>query len=441
MGVGTQLKHAWNAFLDQSPGLRPGVGDLGAAYGARPDRSRLRIVNERSIIASIYNRIAIDVSMIDIRHVRLDDEGRYKETLPTNLNECLSTEANIDQSGLALILDAVFTMLDRGDIAIVPVDVAEVTGPSATLDILSMRVGHIVHWYPRHVRVEVYNDRTGMREQVTMPKSQVAIIENPLYAVMNETNSTFQRLQRKLGMLDAVDEQSASGKLDLIIQLPYTIKSETKRQQAEQRRQDIEFQLRGNKYGIAYADGTEKITQLNRPVENNLMGQIEYLTQMLYAQLGITAAVMDGTADEATMLNYMNRTIEPILRAITVEIKRKFLSKYARTQKQSIEYFRNPFKLVPMKDLAEMVDKFTRNEVFSSNEIRQFVGSKPSKDPKADKLVNSNMPQLPEGPTSVAEAEDDVVEGEIVEDNPYDGLNTELDGVEDLVKQLATELS
>lgn len=407
MGVFTQLKHAWNAFLDQNESYKINRGDLGAAYGIRPDRVRLRLSNERSIISAIYTRIAIDVASIDIRHVRLDESGRYQEDINSGLNNCLSLEANIDQIAQHFIVDLVMSMFDEGSIAAVPVDTNISPEGAGSVDIQTMRVGRIVQWYPRHVRLDIYNDRTGRREEVVLEKRSVAIIENPLYSVMNEPNSTLQRLIRKLNLLDAVDEQSASGKLDLIVQLPYVIKSDARRKQAEQRAADIEFQLKGSKYGIAYTDGSEKITQLNRPAENNLMGQIEYLTQMLYGQLGLTPEVMLGTADEATMLNYINRTIVPILTAFSQEMKRKFLSKTARTQGQSIEFFRDPFKLVPMKDLAEMADKFTRNEIVTSNEFRQFMGIKPSKDPKADELRNSNMPQPLDQPN--------VVPGEVVD--------------------------
>lgn len=427
MGAMDRIRHAWNAFLDQGEKQQTAFS-MGASYGTRPDRARLRVYNERSIISSIYTRISVDVASIDIRHVRLDSNQRYIGDIDSGLNNCLNLEANIDQSARAFIQDAVMTMLDKGVIALVPVDTTESPVNHNSYDILTMRVGEIIQWWPRHVRVSIYNDRTGKREEVTVEKKQVAIIENPLYAVMNEPNSTLQRLMRKLSLLDAVDEQSGSGKLDMIIQLPYVIKSEARRQQAEQRRQDIEFQLKGSQYGIAYTDGTEKITQLNRPAENNLLKQVEYLTEMLYGQLGITAEVMNGTADEKAMLNYINRTLEPILGAFSGEIKRKFLTKTARTQGQSIESFRDPFKLVPMSDLAEMVDKFTRNEVLTSNEIRQFIGIKPSNDPKADELRNSNMPQPPP-------LEAPVVEGEVIdsEDEPstdaFAEVNAELDKI------------
>lgn len=429
MGIGSRLSHAWNAFTDQEPRYRVGPGDMGSSYGIRPDRVRLRYANERSIISAIYTRIAIDVASIDIRHIRVDSEGRYIEDIRSGLNNCLSLEANIDQTGRAMVQDAIMTCLDKGVIALVPIDTSESPVDFNSYDVYTMRVGEIVQWFPRHVRVDLYNDQTGRREEITLPKSSVGIVENPLYSVMNEPNSTLQRLIRKLNLLDTVDEQSSSGKLDMIIQLPYVIKSEQRRQQAEQRRKDIEFQLKGSQYGIAYTDGTEKITQLNRPAENNLLKQVEYLTEMLYGQLGLTAEVMNGTADEKAMLNYINRTIEPILSALSDEIKRKFLTKTARTQGHSIQFFRDPFKLVPMSDLAEMVDKFTRNEVFTSNEMRQFMGQKPSKDPKADKLINSNMPQpfevdAPAPPTITAEQIDPFFEVNKL----LDGAIAELEG-------------
>lgn len=392
MTVGERIRHAWNAFFNRDPTtyIRQ---DIGMSYSYRPDRVRFSRGNERSIVTSVYNRIALDVAAINIQHCQLDENGRYKESRDSSLNTCLNLEANIDQTGRAFIQDVVMSMLDEGCVAIVPVDTdrdPEVTG---SFDILSMRTGKIIDWYPSHVKVRVYNDRTGQKENIILPKKSVGIIENPLYAVMNEPNSTMQRLIRKLNLLDAIDEQSGSGKLDLIIQLPYVIKTEARRQQAEARRKDIEMQLAGSKYGIAYTDGTERITQLNRPVDNNLLKQIEYLTSMLFSQLGITQSVMDGTADEKTMLNYNNRTVEPIISAIVDEMKRKFLTKTARTQSQSISFFRDPFRLVPVNDIAEIADKFTRNEIMTSNEIRQVVGMKPSNDPKADQLVNSNISQ------------------------------------------------
>lgn len=390
MGLGTRLQHAWNAFVNnRDPTMQ--YRDIGASYSYRPDRPRLTRGNERSIVTSVYNRIAIDCAAIDIKHVRLDDNERFKEEIDSGLNNCLSIEANIDQSGRAFIQDVVMSMLDEGCVAIIPVETDKDPILTDSYKILSMRTGKILEWYPSHVKIRAYDERTGRKEDIVLPKARVGIVENPLYAVINEPNSTMQRLIRKLCLLDAIDEQSGSGKLDLIIQLPYIIKTEARRQQAENRRKDIEMQLAGSKYGIAYTDGTERITQLNRPVENNLMKQIEYLTQMLYSQLGITQAVLDGTADEQTMLNYYDRTIEPILSAIVDEMKRKFLTKTARSQKQSIEFYRDPFRLVPVNNIADIADKFTRNEILTSNEIRQIIGMKPSDDPKADQLVNSNI--------------------------------------------------
>ena len=392
MAIGERLQHAWNAFLNnRDPTIR--YQDLGTSYAYRPDRPRLTRGNERSIVTSVYNRIALDVAAINIQHCKLDSNGRFTSIIESKLNECLNLEANIDQTGRAFIQDVVMSMLDEGSVAIVPVDTTLNPNVTGSYDICSMRTGKILDWYPAHIKVRVYNDRTGQKEDIIVPKSTVAIIENPLFAVMNEPNSTMQRLIRKLNLLDAIDEQSGSGKLDLIIQLPYVIKSDARRQQAEQRRKDIEMQLAGSKYGIAYTDGTEHITQLNRSVDNNLMKQIEYLTSMLYGQLGITQSVMDGTADEKTMLNYYDRTLEPIISVIVDEMKRKFLTKTARSQNQSILFFRDPFKLAPINDLAEIADKFTRNEIMSKNEFRQIIGMKPSDDPKADKLINSNINQ------------------------------------------------
>lgn len=390
---GSRIKHAWNAFFNRDPTeeYRSEVGS-GMSYSYRPDRPRLTRGNERSIINSIFTRIGIDVASIDIQHVRLDENGRFLETINSGLNDCLTVEANLDQTGRAFIQDAVMSMLDEGCIAIVPTDTSLNPKNTNSYEILSMRVGKIVAWYPDKVKVRLYNEKTGHKQEVILPKKMVAIVENPLYSVVNEPNSTMQRLVRKLNLLDVIDEQSGSGKLDIVIQLPYTIKSETAKNRAEDRRKSIENQLAGTKYGIAYADATEKITQLNRPVENNLMKQIEFLTNMLYSQLGITQTVMDGTANAETMLNYYDRTIEPIISAIVDEMKRKFLTKTARTQLQSIKFFRNPFKLVPIKDLAEIADKFTRNEIMTSNEFRQVIGMKPSDDPRADELRNSNMP-------------------------------------------------
>lgn len=396
LSVGSRFKNAWNAFRNREP--TKVFQDIGYGYSYRPDRFHLTRGNERSIVTSVYNRIALDVAAIDIRHVQLDAEGQFCDVVQSGLNNCLSTEANLDQTGRAFIQDAVMSMMDEGCIAIVPVDTDDDPDDTTGYQILSMRVGRIRDWYPKHIRVELYNEETGRKQDIVVPKSTVSIVENPLYAVINEPNSTMQRLIRKLNLLDAVDEQSSSGKLDLIIQLPYVIKTEARRKQAEKRRKDIEQQLAGSKYGIAYTDGTERITQLNRSLENNLMKQIEYLTSMLYSQLGITQSILDGTADDKTMLNYYNRTIEPIIAAIVDEMKRKFLSKTARSQNKSIKFFRDPFKLVPVADLAEISDKFTRNEIATSNEIRQVIGWKPSDDPKADELRNSNLSQPNESP-------------------------------------------
>ena len=396
LSVGSRFKNAWNAFRNREP--TKVFQDIGYGYSYRPDRFRLTRGNERSIVTSVYNRIALDVAAIDIRHVQLDAEGQFCDVVQSGLNNCLSTEANLDQTGRAFIQDAVMSMIDEGCIAIVPVDTDDDPDDTTGYQILSMRVGRIRDWYPKHIRVELYNEETGRKQDIVVPKSTVAIVENPLYSVINEPNSTMQRLIRKLNLLDAVDEQSSSGKLDLIIQLPYVIKTEARRKQAEKRRKDIEQQLAGSKYGIAYTDGTERITQLNRSLENNLMKQIEYLTSMLYSQLGITQSILDGTADDKTMLNYYNRTIEPIIAAIVDEMKRKFLSKTARSQNESIKFFRDPFKLVPVADLSEIADKFTRNEIMTSNEIRQIIGMKPSDDPKADELRNSNLSQPNESP-------------------------------------------
>ena len=395
LNIGNRLKHAFNAFMNRDPTYR--YYDIGSGYSQRPDRPRLSRGNERSIVTAIFNRIAIDVAGINIKHCRLDENDRFVEEINSSLNDCLNLEANVDQTGRAFIQDVVMSMLDEGCVAIIPVDTTLNPAVTSSYDILSMRTGKILDWYPAHVRVRVYNDKTGEKEDIVLPKRQVAIIENPLYAVVNEHNSTMQRLIRKLSLLDVTDEQTASGKLDLIIQLPYMIKTDARREQAEKRRKDIESQLAEGKYGIAYTDGTEKITQLNRSVENNLMKQIEYLTNMVYSQLGITQSILDGTADEQTMLNYNNRTIEPIVSAIVDEMKRKFLTKTARSQSQSILYFRDPFKLVPVNDIAEIADKFTRNEIMTSNEIRQIVGMKPSDDPKADELRNSNISQSKTG--------------------------------------------
>ena len=388
MSFGSRLKHAWNAFTGN---IQMNYRDLGMSYSYRADRPRMSRGNERSIVTSVYNRIALDVAALNVQHVRLDKNGRFLSVIDDGLNNCLTLEANVDQTARSFIQDVVVSMFDEGSVAIVPVDTTTDPNVSGSYDIQSLRVGQILDWYPQYIRARVYNEQTGRKEDIVVPKSAVAIIENPLYAVINEPNSTMQRLIRKLNLLDVIDEQSGSGKLDLIIQLPYVIKTEARRQQAENRRKDIESQLSGSKYGIAYTDGTEHITQLNRSVNNNLMSQIEYLTSMLYSQLGITQSILDGTADEKTMLNYNNRTIEPIISAIVDEMKRKFLTKTARSQHQSISFFRDPFKLVPVNDIAEIADKFTRNEIMTSNEFRQVVGMKPSEDPRADKLRNKNL--------------------------------------------------
>lgn len=388
MSFGSRLKHAWNAFTGN---VQMNYRDLGMSYSYRADRPRMSRGNERSIVTSVYNRIALDVAALNVQHIRLDENGRFLSVIDDGLNNCLTLEANVDQTARSFIQDVVISMFDEGSVAIVPVDTTTDPNVSGSYDIQSLRVGQILDWYPQYIRTRVYNEQTGRKEDIVVPKSAVAIIENPLYAVINEPNSTMQRLIRKLNLLDVIDEQSGSGKLDLIIQLPYVIKTEARRQQAENRRKDIESQLSGSKYGIAYTDGTEHITQLNRSVNNNLMSQIEYLTSMLYSQLGITQSILDGTADEKTMLNYNNRTIEPIISAIVDEMKRKFLTKTARSQRQSISFFRDPFKLVPVNEIAEIADKFTRNEIMTSNEIRQVVGMKPSEDPRADELRNKNL--------------------------------------------------
>ena len=412
---GSRIKHAWNAFLNRDPTRNYNDYSMGSYY--RPDRVRLSRGNERTIVTSVLNRIALDVAAINIKHCKLDDNDRFKEIINSSLNNCLNLEANLDQTSRAFIQDAVMSMFGEGCVALVPVDTTANPSITSSYDILTMRTGKIVEWYPNDVKVSVYNEKTGKKEEIRLSKSSVAIIENPLYAVMNEPNSTLQRLMRKLVLLDAVDEQTSSGKLDLIIQLPYVIKSQARRDQANERRQEIERQLSGSRYGIAYTDGTEKITQLNRPVENNLMKQIEYLTSMLYSQLGITQSILDGTADEKTMLNYYSRTIEPIVSAIVDEMKRKFLSKTARTQKQTILFFRDPFKLVPVNDLAELADKFTRNEIMTKNEFRQIVGMKPSDDPKAEQLINSNISQ----PDSVRVKYENIPEEDYYEETPEEG--------------------
>lgn len=388
--IGSRLKHAWNAFFSKDP--TPVKWDHGASYSYRPDRPRLTRGNERSIVTAIYNRIALDVSALIMKHCRLDENGRYSEDVDSKFNRCLTVEANLDQTARAFKQDIVMSMLDEGCVAVVPVDTNQ-DPLKGSYDILTMRTGKILEWRPSTIKVRAYNEKTGEKEDIVVPKCTTAIIENPLYAVINEPNSTMQRLIRKLNLLDAVDEQSSAGKLDLIIQLPYIIKTDARRQQAEARRKDIEMQLSGSKYGIAYTDGTERITQLNRSIDNNLMKQIEYLTSMLYSQLGITQSILDGTADEKTMLNYNNRTVEPIASAIVDEMKRKFLTKTAISQSQTVMYFMDPFKLVPVSNLADIADKFTRNEILSSNEVRQIIGMKPSDDPKADELLNKNISQ------------------------------------------------
>lgn len=388
LSLGSRIKHGWNAFMNRDP---TNYVNVGPSYSYRPGRVRLTRGNERSIITAVYNKIAIDAAAISIKHCKLDENGRFISEVDSCLNNCLTLEANIDQTNRAFIQDVVMSMLDEGCVAIVPVDTTLNPKVTGSYDILTMRTAKVINWYPEHVRVQLLNEKTGRKEEVTLPKKMVSIIENPFYAIMNETSSIMQRVVRKLNLLDAIDEQSGSGKLDLIVQLPYIIKSEARRKQAEERRKDIEDQLSGSKYGIAYTDGTEKITQLNRPVENNLMKQIEYLINLFFSQLGITQSILDGTADEQTMLNYYSRTIEPIVSAIVDEMKRKFLTKTARTQRQSICYFRDVFKLVPVNNMAEIADKFTRNEILTSNEIRQIIGMKPSDDPKADKLLNSNL--------------------------------------------------
>lgn len=393
--LGSRLKHAYNAFMNRDP--TKDYVSYGQSSYENPSRKRMSMGNEKSIVTSVYNRIALDVGAMDIKHCKMDDEGRFIENVNSRLNSCLTIEANIDQTGRALIQDIVLSMLDEGVVAVVPTETDTNINSSGTFDVYSLRTGKILAWYPSHIRVLVYNEKVGRKQEIVVPKKSVAIIENPLYAVVNEPNSTLKRLIRKLNLLDYVDEQSGSGKLDLIIQLPYLVKSEARKQQADDRRKEIERQLTNTKYGIAYTDGTEKITQLNRPVENNLMKQIEYLTSMLYSQLGITQSVLEGTADEKTMLNYYTRTIEPIVSAIVDEMRRKFLTKTARTQGHTIYYFRDPFKLVPINNIAEIADKFTRNEIMTSNEIRQKIGMKPSNDPKADQLINSNISQPNEG--------------------------------------------
>lgn len=410
--LGYRFKKAFNVLLnrDQNHFYRP---DVGASYYYRPDRPRLTRGNERSIVTAIYNRIALDASSIVIQHCMTDESGRFIDVIDSKLNNCLTIEANVDQSARAYMHDTVMSMLDEGVISMVPIDTTDDPKKTNSYEILTMRTGRITEWFPAHVKVNVYNDRTGQKQEVIVPKRTVGIVENPFYAVMNEPSSTMQRLIRKLNLLDSIDEQSGSNKLDLIIQLPYILRSEQKRQQADKRLKSIEEQLRESPYGIAYTDGTEKITQLNRPVENNLLKQIEYLTNMLYSQLGITQSIMDGTADEKTMLNYYTRTIEPIVSAIVDEMKRKFLTQTARSQGQSIMFFRDTFKLTPINEFAESADKLTRNEIMTKNEVRQKLGMKPSDDPKADMLINSNISQSPDAlPPAQGEVTDETKEGE-----------------------------
>lgn len=438
MSFGSRLKHAWNVFTGN---IQINYRDLGMSYSYRADRPRMSRGNERSIVTSVYNRIALDVAALNVQHVRLDKNGRFLSVIDDGLNNCLTLEANVDQTARSFIQDVVISMFDEGSVAIVPVDTTTDPNVSGSYDIQSLRVGQILDWYPQYIRARVYNEQTGRKEDIVVPKSAVAIVENPLYAVINEPNSTMQRLIRKLNLLDVIDEQSGSGKLDLIIQLPYVIKTEARRQQAENRRKDIENQLSGSKYGIAYTDGTEHITQLNRSVNNNLMSQIEYLTSMLYSQLGITQSILDGTADEKTMLNYNNRTIEPIISAIVDEMKRKFLTKTARSQRQSISFFRDPFKLVPVNDIAEIADKFTRNEIMTSNEIRQIIGMKPSNDPKADELRNKNLNSLSEENQSLILDEEDAYSEEQMTQEDYDAAINDLDDLDAQLDELEAELN
>lgn len=419
INIGSRVKRAWNAFLNRDPPSDRNYSYYGG-YSYRPFYDRKGRAIDKTIITAILSRIAVDASSITIQHVKLDENGRYDETINSDLNACFNLSANIDQTGRAFIQDIVFSMLEEGVVAVVPVDTDLNPMTTDSYKIYSMRVGTIMEWFPNHVRVRLYNDRTGEKEEITLPKRMVAIVTNPFYAVMNEPNGTMQRLIRKLNLLDAVDEQSSSGKLDLIIQLPYVIKNDLRRQQAEERRKQIEDQLTGSKYGIAYTDGTERITQLNRSLDNNLLAQVEYLTNMAYSQLTITQEIMNGTADETAMTNYYSRTIEPIVSAIVDEFKRKFLTKTARSQNQSIVFFRDPFKLVPIGTVADMADKFTRNEIMSSNEFRQVIGLKPSKDPAADELRNKNLNQTP-GQEEAMAAGKEAVKSELDETNEEGG--------------------
>lgn len=425
MAIKTRIKHAWNAFADETL-LRPMSSGLGPSTSGRnnPQRSRRSYNNERTMVASVYTRIGVDCSMITIRHVQLDDQARYTQDVDSELNKCLTLEPNLDQGPTAFRLDAVTSLFDIGYVALVPVETSINPNFGNGFDVLELRVGEIVNWYPKHVRVRVYNQESGKNEEVTLPKDKVAIVYNPFYAVMNEPNSTLQRLVRKLSLLDAVDEQSSSGKLDIMIQLPYVIKNDTKKAMAEERRTAIEDQLKGSQYGIAYIDGTEKVTQLNRPAENNLLKQVEYLTNLLYSQLGITPGIMDGTADEAAMINYYNRTIEPLITAFVEAMRRSFLGRGAVERKETIAFFQDPFKLIPLSQLAEIVDKLTRNEVLSSNEVRGILGFKPSTDPKADQLVNSNMPQ------PASQTGSDLAEVNAATEDAFQGI---LDTIDELV--------
>ena len=438
MGLMSRLAHAWNVFRDADENyqsMATSATEFGGSYTWRPDRPRYFFKNEKTIISAIYTRLAIDIAAIPIKHVRLDENDQYLETMDSGLNGCLKIEANIDQGATHFRQDIAQQLFDNGVVAILPVETSLNPKITGGYDINSLRAGQVLEWYPKHVKVRAYNENRGRQEDVIVPKSMVAIVENPLYSVMNEPSSTLQRLLRKLSLLDAVDEQSASGKLDILIQLPYVIKTEARRKEAEKRTKEIEFQLKGSQHGIAYVDGTEKIIQLNRPVENNLMGQIEFLTKLLYSQLGITEEVMNGTANEETMINYHSRSIKPILTAICEAMQRTFLTKTARSQGQAIKYFRNPFELIPVTVLAEVVDKFTRNEVASGNEMRGVIGWAPSKDPQADVLRNKNIPQpvepaaLPAGKQNVP-AEIPVNGSQATQSDAAAIVNTSLDDVD-----------
>ena len=437
--IGSKFKRAWNIFMNRDPTSYQAASYFGSSYGYRPDRIRMTRGHERSIVTAICNRIALDVSAISLVHARVDENGHFLEYIDDTLHQCLTVEANLDQTGRALRQDIVMSMLDEGCVAVVPVEADFDPDENSSYKIYSLRTGKILEWMPQHVRVRLYDERTGRFEEVVVAKKYTAIIENPLFAVMNEPNSTMQRLIRKLNILDAIDEQSGSGKLDLIIQLPYVIKSQARKEQAEQRRRDIEQQLSGSKYGIAYTDGTEHITQLNRGVENNLMSQIEYLTKMLYSQLGITESVMDGTANEETMLNYHNRTVEPILSAIADEMTRTFLTKTARTQKQAISFFRDPFKLAPVSQIAEIADKFTRNEIMTKNEFRSIIGMRPSDDPRADELRNSNINHA-DAESALLEDVEETQNGEFMTQEEYEAALADLDDLDAQLDDLEKEL-